>query len=179
MDIIRAKRNGRDDIALTAQGFIAETLPRHNILGAYALTTQRLEGCLIGLRSGDVVTNVHCVVSTAGTSVTVARIGLYSTAGVLLASCANTTTIATDAASFRSVALSSPYTVTADGGYYVAILAVFTGTAPQLLRGVSQTNALDAAGSGSRGAVSQTGQADLPDPATFGASGSAVWFGVS
>lgn len=169
----------REQILSTTRGFITESFPGVSNVTTLTLVTGELRGALVGLRAGDVVTNVHFNVTTAGTSVTVGRAGVYSTAGVLLASCANTTTIWTDTAGMRTVALTTPYSVTADGGYFVCFLPVFSGTAPQVSRGASTSNQAVGVNGGVSGAAFQGSQADLPAPATFAASGTVPWIAVS
>ena len=85
----------------------------------------------------------------------------------------------------HSQALSSPYTVTASGLYYAAILAI-TGTTMPLLRTMCTPSAArvgitGAAPSGGLVFGSQTAQVDLPNPGTI-AAGTApglIWIAFS
>lgn len=166
-------------LKLRASGLIAESCDRTLSPGSFAFTSQSFQGAAIPLMAGQVVTNLHVCVTIAGTNVTVGRLGLYSKAGAVLASCANDTTIWTATAGMRTVQMTAAYTVPADDIYYGCGLAVFTGTAPSIVKGVALSNALAAVGSGSPLGVNQAGQADLPSPATFVASGSEIWVGAS
>lgn len=174
-------RKDRYQDLVTGQGMIAESFNRMSASASQTTTvTQELRGAAVGLRAGDVVTNINFLVAVAGTSYTIGRVGLYKKDGTLLASCANDTTIFTATAGMRTVALSAAYTVPTDDLYYPCYLGVFTGTAAQLMRGTSLSNALAGIGSGAGGGVAQTGQADLPSPsASFTVSGTAIWIAVS
>lgn len=170
----------RTQAAMVAQGIFAQSFDRNLwITGAQALATQQMEASGVYLYAGEVVTNVSYETTVAATSVTLGRIGLYKSDGTLLASCANDTAIWTAAAALRTKALSAPYTVLLDGFYYFGLLAVFTGTAPQVARGTNPSGAGTAIGAGLAPCLRQTGQTDLPSPATFAASTFNVWAGIS
>jgi hypothetical protein len=167
----------RNHIRMRAEGLIAETFPRGAAAGQTTPTSGDVRATLIGLRAGDVVTNLHVIVAVVAATVTTAKLGLYSSADVLLASTANDTAIVTNLGT-RTKAVSAPYTVTEDGGYYVAALVVAT-TMPQFVRGVSAVGVDTALTGGERICWVDAGETDLPATATPAASTSAVWFGIS
>jgi hypothetical protein len=172
-------RKERYQIAVDAQGLKGEAFPRSN-LGNSSLTTQRMNGTLLGFREGDVVTNVCCALQANGATLTLAKIGLYSTAGVLLASTAESSSSFTSGAPKTiSLPLTSPYTILTQGGYYIAILVVGT-TMPNVYRGGVVAGTGLAFSGGVRFNNSQAGLTDLPANATFAdADNLVVWFGWS
>lgn len=179
----------REQQKFSAIGLKGQTFDIFGIYSAVNLapTSQTLFGTLVGLLASDVVTNVYiCVGATAvGTQPTGIFLGLYSTGGALLASTADlhASAIWTGGNKVVQAAFSSPYTVTASGGYYLAFLqnGTWGTTALQLLRGNQTAATLGTALSGGvTPAVTQTGQATLPSTATF-TSGATTnyWFGWS
>ena len=119
----------------------AETLPRlfagtDNAIGA----TGVVHSTAVPLQAGDVVTNITFITGgTAAGTQTAGFAALYSPAGVLLAQTADFGSTARAANTAYKVALTSPYTVTTAGLYYVAIS--FTATTVPTLRGISTGNA--------------------------------------
>lgn len=177
-------RRERDQIALTARGLISESFQLPINPAGTNMTSQRLEGCLLGLRAGDVVTNIVVNVAQAGsgTDPTDIFLGLYSVAGTRLALTADLgADTRWDTTGYKECALTAPYTITEDGGYYPVFLmnGSFGSTALQLWRGVNNGAALGEIGSGAKYAVSQTGQASLPASASFVTASQPFWFGVS
>lgn len=173
----------RTGVSARAQGLIAETLPRAQA-GLYVGGT--VSGTLfavgVPLLAGDVVSNLSIIVTAAGAAATLSKLGLYSKAGVLLASSVDQGT-SWQSAGPKTVAMSTPYTVPTTDLYYVALLYVGTSTLAAFARGWgSGTTALIAAiGSGSLPFASQAGLSDLPAPATLvnTAAPLAFWMGVS
>ncbi len=154
-------------------------------LSALAPTSQKVYGSMVGLNAGDVVSNVFMALSTAGAGTTPTGIylGLYTTAGVQLAVSANlAANSGWTGTGIKSFALSSPYTVTTAGGYYLCLLqnGTWGTTSMQPFIGGQQTKIVQSAiGSGPTFCVAQTSQATLPSPATFVGDASNYWFGWS
>lgn len=172
----------RAEVALAESGFISEAYMASNATANFTLVTQQIMGSNIGLLAGDVVTNVHYNHTTQGTSVTLARVGIYDTSATptLVASCASDTTIVDSAASMKTVPLTTPYTVTETGAYTVCLLAVFTGTAPTITRAAGTVaNQLSGVGSGTYRCFVKTSQADLPATISWANSANHFWFAVS
>lgn len=170
----------RSQLALTAQGLIAETNSRDIATSNTVLTAQNIRGKILGLRAGDTVTNLHCQLATSGVGAGYARMALYSVAGVRLGVSGDENAAFVGAAGLLTIALATPYVVTVDGGYYVCVLSDLATTQPAISRGVSAPSYSGAAiGSGSSSMVTQTAQASFPATATFTAGAISFWFGVS
>lgn len=171
-------QKSRYEILTEAQGLKGESYPRTALVSSAALATQALRGVLVPFRAGDTVTNLCAAVVAAGVTLTDAWLGLYSTAGVQLAATASAPTTF-ESVGVKSVAVATPYTVTATGGLYIVALFVGGSTIPSLLSSGSPSNATGAFSGGSAVAVVQTSLTSLPTPATFGNSGYAIWAGWS
>jgi hypothetical protein len=136
---------------------------------------------LVPLRKGTVITNLYIGVTTGGTGTSLSKCGIYSVGGSLLASSADQGT-AWNTAGALTVALTTPYTVTADAGHYVALVAKTATTMPTLLRAEPSGGgqAMNAIGSGAQAIGTQSGQTDLPTTATIGATSAiGFWMGWS
>jgi hypothetical protein len=169
-------RGSRDQAKRNGLGYTAEAFPRDTIQNALAFTSGDCRATSVGLLAGDRITNVLVNVSAAIQTITTLKVGVYDAARILLASSANATTnLATGVSSFG---LSTPYVVPADGLYYLGIIIVAT-TMGSL--GAGTNNAIagkeSAIGSGPKGAIIKTAQADIP--ATLGSTQSdqPVWLG--
>lgn len=181
---------GRDEIRRTSKGFLSETFPAQCSGGLVTVASQRIYGGGIGLAAGDVVTNIHVGVAVAGTSTapTTIRLGLATSAGVIVATTADLHASANwTETGIPTSALTVPgaYTVPSDGLYYPCFLqnGSWAGTAMQLFMatalGVSVALTL---GSNPTAMFQWSSQSDLPAVGaslTFQATGSPVWFGVS
>lgn len=178
-NVSRAPRSSRDDLARHAAGIVTETMlyPAGHA-NASAPASGTMVGIIVGLRAGDVVTNLSCVLNSGGSGLTLVKLGLCAIDGTLLASTADAKASFTTSG-LKTIAVSSPYTVTADGGYYIVYLATNSGGAqPALMRGGSY--ALPVIGSGAKRHVQQTGQTDLPASATLAiGDGNWYWFAAS
>lgn len=181
MDIIRASRNERDQIALTAQGIIAETYDRGTNSSNVLLTSGDVVFGLVGLRAGDVVSNIHCSMSVAGVrgASGAAYVGLYSKTGTRLAQSADATATFTGSTGLLTVTLSAAYTVTANDGYYLAVFSNFVDTQPTLMRGNAAGGVGLVVGTGARKNALQAGQSSLPASATLANGATLFWLACS
>ena len=104
---------------------------------------------------------------------------LYDTSGNRLAVSTDQTT-GLDSVGMKTVAMSTPYTVTTSGAYYVAVLVNNSGTPPTFGRNNSNSTMTAGIGSGARIAGVQTGQTSMPSSGTIG-TGATIdfWIGVS
>lgn len=171
-------RRDRDQLGLTAQGLITETFPRQAVSsGATIMVDGTAYFMCVGLRAGDVVTKLAIALHVAGATMTLSKVGLYSKAGVRLGISADQGA-AWETTGIKNVSLTTPYTVTADDGYYVAVVAK-GGTLPRPASGNTNTIQATAVGTGMAPHGNQTGQTDLPSSATITAGGIAYWVGVS
>jgi len=154
-----------------AQGLIAETFPHNIAVGPQALVSGTCYFSQIFIPGGKTLTNCHVSNSITGVSITVARIGLYDTAGTLLASCANQSS-AWEAVGFKSQALSAAYTVGTSGIYYAGVVTV-AATGPGLVLGLaaaaSRIGATDPLSGKPIYFGSTQSLSDLPSPLTVAA----------
>ena len=155
-------------------GYQDEAFDRFAISQALAFTSGDCRATAVGLLAGDVVSKVLFNVSAAISTITTLKAGLYDAGGNLVASSANVT--ANQPTGISSIALSASYTVPADGLYYLAVVLVAT-TMGSIGASTSVQSKADPIGSGGRGAITKTGQTDIP--ATLGTtqSNQPVWFG--
>lgn len=166
------------------QGIIAETTPRYAVIAGGLMVSGTVYYVQVYLFRGQVLATTHIVVGTAGSGVTFGKVGLYDSTGVLLASTADQTNGWT-AVGTHSQAFAVAYTVPVTGIYYAALLTLASPTAPS--PGISSTPQAGnignggAAPSGGLVCASQTGQTDLPAPATIaaGTAPGVFWVGFS
>lgn len=172
------------DISLAAQGLISQNLDRQSAgLTSSTMIDGTVYAMLVPLRAGDVVTNISLILNgPAGADVTASKVGLYSLAGTLLASSADQGT-AWQSVGTKTVALASPYTVPATGGYYAALFAKATTTLPKPFCGAGSASQINGAaiGSGAHPSGIMASQTDLPATATFTFTASLIsyWVGIS
>jgi hypothetical protein len=119
-------------------GALAVTLDRRLITGTVvpALTSGTLRLTAVWLPKGTVVTNLTYLCGTAATTLTNRWFALFDASRVLLRTTADNTAT-WSAGSALTLALSSTYTVPADGLYYVGICEV--ATTPTALRGIASS----------------------------------------
>jgi hypothetical protein len=171
-------KNPRRQILDTAQGVITQNFDRVVANNYQALVDGTAYFLSVGLRAGDTVTNISVVVGGAGSAVTLSKVGLYSKAGARLGISADQGT-AWQSTGLKTIALTSPYTVPADDGYYIAVVSKATTTVPSLLR-VQSGLLMTAVGTGMAPVATQAAQTDLPATATLGvASTFGFWVAVS
>lgn len=127
------------------------------------LSTQRVSLTPITLPIGAVISNITFF--SGGTALSSGNhqyFGLYDSTRTRLAVTADDTSTAWAARTKKTLALTSPYTVTATGLYYVAILVDAT-TVPTIVGDQHPTNELQqAANLGPHNGTSSTGQTSLP-----------------
>lgn len=168
----------RDDVRYVAQGIRGQPFP----LGLCTQNLTMVGGTVymvsVGLLAGDVVTNILVPVNSAGTGLTLSKVGIYNSSGTRVAISADQGT-SWQSGGAKVVPLTATYTATQSDLYYLAVVATGT-TPPGLLSGINNS-ALGAlsyspgtkSGWGSGG----TGQTDLPATASFSATVGNVWLG--
>lgn len=120
----------RPDLVQIARGCYSESFPLDSIpTGGRTSASGRVWYTPIGLDKGDIVTGFLTYHSTGGSNVTIYQFGLYSNAGVLLASSVNSVASAL-ALYFQTLPMATPYRVTTEGNYFVGMLCVNTTTSP-------------------------------------------------
>lgn len=127
----------RESVRLAARGLLMETydLTAARDIPTATATTGTAFVVLVGLLAGDLISNLVCLCQTsAGSGLTLAKMGLWSSAGTLLRATADFHSTLTT--SFNDNALTSPYQIPTTGGYYIGFVAVGT-TGPSLVRSVA------------------------------------------
>ena len=122
------------------------TMPRHAAAVAtfQPNSTGRLSLHAIRLRAGDVINSITFMAgATAGAVLTHAWFALYDANRAKLAVTADDTASSWTANTTKTLALTAPYTVPADGVYYLGIVVV--GTTMPTLQGSSGPTAAAAA----------------------------------
>jgi hypothetical protein len=152
-------QSARDQAKLIGLGYKGEVFDKSDISSTLAFTSGDLRAAAAGLLAGDVVANILVDVTAAIQTVTTFRVGLYDSAGNLLASSSNSTSNLSTG--INSFALSSAYTVPADGLYYLAVVIQAT-TMGSLGAASSVTGKGGAVGSNPKAAVVLTGQSSTP-----------------
>ena len=176
----------RAGLVTRGQGLIAETIPRNLANNSTTVATSTAAIYIaVPLLAGDLISNLSVIIGQAGVAVTASKLGLYDSAGNLLAITADQG-VAWESTGLKTAPVLVPFTVLTSGMYYVAEFHV-AGTSPGFVRGVSWTSAAAAlflvpVGGGLRPAGVQTGLADLPAVANVAGGGDDVvmiWVGLS
>lgn len=166
-------------VKLVAEGLVSENFARSLASTGSVMTDGTVYYLAVELKAGDLVTNCHVIVSSAGATVTLSKLGLYDKSLARLALSADQGT-AWESTGLKTAAMGTPYRVLVDDLYYVAAISKATGTLPTLLRNTAQALGSPVVGSGVRDYGNQTGQTDLPSPGTIGGSAPiGYWVGVS
>lgn len=179
----------RQQVMSTALGIISENYRVSVANNTGAFPSQRIQGSLLGLCAGDVVTNLVFAVgvAAAGTAPTLLRCALLDKTGKVLVRTNDLSASAIWTSVGYAVApLTAPYTVPATDGYYVVALenGAF-GTTNVAVYIWVVTASLDVAiGSGVPLGFNQDAQTDLPAVGssvtmTVGGNSSRLWVAVS
>jgi hypothetical protein len=160
---------------LTAQGFLGETAPRDQCSGSFAPTAGNQYATLTGLLAGETITTLTFLATVAGSSTTLFKAAIWSTAGALVASSATIHTTVNTGTGLRPATLTTPFTAPNDGAWYLGLLSV-GGTSPTLLKHNAVVTGYTAAAptGGVPSSIVLTGQTDLVDM-TLVQSASATW----
>lgn len=180
MAILIPPKTPHAQVAATALGHLSETGPISEGGATVALVAQALRGTGLGLRAGELVTNIIvCVnVAAAGTA-GVVNVGLYSSAYGKLASTGDVNTSFT-AIGQVAIALTTPYTATVEDVFYpVVLMTTAFGTTQPSLVGSGQTGGSVALVGKPKPFWLQATQSSLPTTATPADTGAAIWFAVS
>jgi hypothetical protein len=168
-----------DDFAANLQGLKGQNIDRQAAGTGTILVDGTAYFQMVTLRKGSVVTNLHCCVTTAGTGTSLSKVGLYDSLGNRLAISADQGT-AWNTAGMQSIAVTSPYTVLADGGYYLAVVAKTATTMPTMARGASSASQAAAISGFMAPFGTLAAQTDLPATATIVTTAAiAFWMGWS
>jgi hypothetical protein len=132
---------------------------------------------------GTIVSGVAVCIETAaaGTLPTGVFVAITDLTGVQLAVSANVRTLALwNATGLFSFAFAAPWTVTADGAVYAAILkdGVYDTTEPKIATMTAVTGSGAKLGANAAGAVTQAAQATFPTPSVWTANDSYPWLAL-
>ena len=173
--------------AMTAQGLVAQTYDRVRNVNSTAsgAVSGTLQGVIVSLYAGTVITNLHLVVGTVPTGLSLAKLAVFTTSGARLGVTADmSAAMATQG--LKSGVLVSPFTISTTGAYYFALLQVAGTTPAGCNHGAGNIFCNEAVGSGVVPMPVQTGLADVPSQATFVAPtgiapsiGRGLWIGAS
>jgi hypothetical protein len=164
-------------------GALAETFDRNlcNEVNTAVLSSGRLSGQAIWLEAGMTISSIsfHSATTAAGTP-TNQLFGLYDSSRNLLRSSTNNTTTAWAANSLKTLALTSTFTTTYSGLYYLGIMVTAT-TVPTLKGNTARVGGQLQAQAPSMGGTSNTGLTTaLPATANaFGTVTTSFWGCVS
>lgn len=162
-------------MVLNAQGFRGEAFSRQTATGPLSMASGDQRASLVGLSAGDQVGSIYVHITTEGTGMTLARFGVWDSAGALVASTGDASASINGATGVRGAALTSQLTVPSDGAYYIGIITV-GGTPPHILRGTSGITGYTGQPLGPNlpPSVGNTGKANI-GAMTLTPSGNALW----
>lgn len=170
---------------LNALGLITETIVDRIGIAGNSMVDGTVYYMAVYLFAGETLTTAHLFVTTAGTTVTLGKVGLYAADGTRLALSANQTA-AWEATGLKSIAFGTPYVVPTSGIYYLAVVTKASVLTPQIMASSnSAASTLLICANPIPGGVapwgSQTGQTDLPSPGVIAAGTAPVirWIGVN
>ena len=161
---------------LGISGSKAETMPRHLCpeVNTTIATTGQVYIQAIWLNAGTVCTNISiCSATTAANTPTHYCFALYNSSRNLLASTADQTSTAWGANTVKTISLTSPYTITVSGVYYIAFM--MTATAVCTVKGnTARVNGNLSFTAPIISGVSSTAYSTGTAPASLGAPAAAV-----
>ena len=154
--------------AFFVSGCKAETFPRHLVpeVNTSLLSTGRLSLQAIAIRAGELITSISFFSATTAAGTPTNQIfGLYDNTLALLRSSNNDTTTAWAANTRKTLSLTSTFTTTYTGLYYLGIMVTAT-TVPTIKGYTARTGGQLNAAAPSLGGTSNTGLTTaLPNPA--------------
>ena len=172
-------RAARLERVATGGGLVFETFPRASATGNSLLSSGQAQYASVYVYQGEIVTNLHVICSTGGSGQTLVKAGVRDNDASFtsLAATADVKDTLTGTG-LLTLALSSAWTCTESGIYYVGILGV-GGTQPTLARAGNVVTGAYAAVSGDKLAGSEGSQTDWD--ATVASMGNAFpfWIGAS
>jgi hypothetical protein len=123
----------REQALRDGQGVAGETWPRQLGTGGNQPTAGAVYMSAVGLMRGDVVTNLLCIVNGAGSGTSLSKLALYDSDLNKVAATADQGS-SWNTAGAKTAALTAPYTVTATGVFYIAVIVNAATTIPILWR---------------------------------------------
>jgi hypothetical protein len=173
----------RDAGLLKAQGLVAENFSRTAAKTGNLLVDQVVYAGLVQLFRGEVISSLCIQVDVSGTSSLTGYAGLaiYDASLNLRASTSNLGLTVFNASGIRSAQLAvgttpTPFSVDADGGYYLSLLTSGFSTLPTLLRSSGNKNQASV-NSGLNPFVIKTAQTSFPAALGSSAGNQFFWIG--
>lgn len=167
----------REQILRDGQAIKGEAYPRTTGSAGTQLTGGTIYLVAVGLKKGDVVTNVLCKTTAGGTTTTLSKVGLYDKNGNRLAISADRGSDWDFVGAFTNP-LTGAYTVTSTDLYYLAVVTNATSTCS--MWGTTTTDLQAFSGGVRTFATGGTGQTDLPSTVTpAGTNVVCYWLGWS
>lgn len=169
----------REAVLTQAEGLKGQNFSRQSVAQQSIMIDGTAYFMGVALYPSDIITKILIVVSTAGSAVTLSKVGLYDKLGNRLAISADQGT-AWQSTGLKEVSLTSPYTVLTQDAYYIAVVSKASTTLPTLPRNGVVGQLAAAATGGIQPFGTLAGQTDLPTTAAIGtASALAYWVGWS
>lgn len=170
-------------IAAISRGLLAEPYPLAQVNASRTLATQALLGVLVPVQAGMTISGVAVCIETAaaGTDPTGVFLGITDLTGVRLGITADSKAAAGWAATgIVSFALTTAYTVTADGAVFACIVknGTYSVTEPKIATMTAVTGSGKAFGSNAPGAATQAAQTTVPTTAVWTANDSFPWIAL-
>lgn len=160
------------------QGFVRQTGDRSSIIGNQALSDGIIFFNLLQVYKGDVLSALTFDVQIAGVTMTLSKMGLYTTAGARLAVTADQAT-AWETTGLKTGTFTAAYTATFTGSIFTAVIAKATVSVPSIGKLGGTGSGGTAFGAGVRPFARQTGQTDLGASQTPADGDHGFWIGVS
>lgn len=154
----------RSSLVTSANGYFAETIDRKVISGAAAAVDGTVYLTAVGLQAGEVVSAIAANIGTAGSGLTLSKLGLYDKSGNRLATSADQGSAWT-AVGLAEAAMIVPYTAPTTDVYYGAFIAKASGL-PTVVSLAGASQSFTRASSFPLCAI-MTAQTDLPSVVTF------------
>jgi hypothetical protein len=171
----------RDSLVRSARGLVAETWPILTQSSTTTLVDANAYFVSVGLIAGETITGGVVAITTAGSAVTLSKVGLYSIVGTSATRVAVSADQATawESTGLKQAAFTSAYVVPSSGAYYVAVVAKASTTLPTMPRNTSNAVLSSQLGTGIRAFGNLTAQTDLPASATVGnGTPGGLWLGL-
>ncbi len=179
----KSETTNRQQLAWNSRALLTEAFPlgSASTAGGTQSAVSIVNSTIAGFRASDVVTNIICLLTSEGGTLTSANLGLWDTSGNLLATTANLSTAFTTTSVAGTIvvgALTSPYTITLDAGYYLGFVGI-GNIGPKLASGSAVTGVGKQVGTtGARFSTRATAQS-AAGSVTVADSAVALWFAAS
>lgn len=166
---------------IRGQGYYVETFDRNQVISTSVLTDGSIYYTSCGFHKGDLISNLTVDVNAGGVATSLAKLGVVSLSGALLAISADASA-SFNTSGTKTLPMLTPYRVLDDDELFLALVVKTATTMPGIVRGGGAAGGLGIGGSAGAPRGIMTGQTDIPSSSTivFGSGSAApVWIGVS